>query len=73
MVSTMNTVGYVDSHDLARYVSRRPSGRLTVTSHHGLGRDFKNFMVVEHDDELFGNRQPPNQCLLRMIGSHAAH
>jgi hypothetical protein len=62
----------VDDTDLARYVSGRPSGRLYTNSHHGLNRKFKNFMVVEHDDDMFANRQPPNRCLLRMIGPQAA-
>jgi hypothetical protein len=62
----------VDDEDLARYVSGTPSGRLLVETHHGLKREFKNFMVIEHDDNMFGNRQPRNQCLLRMIGPHAA-
>jgi hypothetical protein len=58
----------VDNDHLARYVSGRPSGKLTVEMRHGLNREFKNFMVIEHDDDMFANGQPPNQCLLRMIG-----
>jgi hypothetical protein len=44
-----------------------------VDSHLGLGRAFKNMMIVEHDNNMFGNRQPPNRCLLGMIGPRAAH
>jgi hypothetical protein len=64
----------IDTDDIKRYVSRRPSGRHVVTSHHGLNpaREYKNMMVIEHDDDMFGNRQPPNSCLFRLIGPHAA-
>jgi hypothetical protein len=30
-------------------------------------------MIIEHDNNMFGNRQPPNRCLLSMIGPRAAH
>jgi hypothetical protein len=62
----------IDRDDLARYVSGKPSGRLTVTKDLALNRELNNFMVIEHDDNMLANRPPPNQCLIRMIGPIAA-
>jgi hypothetical protein len=61
-----------DSDELARYVSGKPSGRLVVEEHRNLQREYNNFMVIQHDDNMFVNRQPRNQCLLRLIRLQAA-
>jgi hypothetical protein len=63
----------IDLDDIKRYVSGSPYDDIVVDSHLGLGRAFKNMMIVEHDNNMFGNRQPPNRCLLGMIGPRAAH
>jgi hypothetical protein len=64
----------VDRDDLARYVSGSSSGSTTVTARHGITppRELKNMLVVQHDQNMFGNRQPANKCLGNMIRSQAA-
>jgi hypothetical protein len=62
----------VDSADLACYVAGRPFGRITVTHDFALDRELQNFMVVQLDEDMFGNGQPPNRCLMRMVGDKAA-
>ena len=47
-------------------------GRFTVYTHPDIeGREYKMFMIIEHDDNMVGNNQPVNLCLLRNIGPHA--
>jgi hypothetical protein len=64
----------VNDGDLAQYVPARRFGSINVTAHHGTTppREYKNMMVVEHDEDMFGNRQPTNLCFLHMIGPLAA-
>ncbi|EAT83025.1 hypothetical protein SNOG_09760 [Parastagonospora nodorum SN15] len=62
---------FPDSDDLARYVAGQASGRLRLEEYHGPNRSYSNFVVIQHDDNMFSNRQPANRCLLRMIGAEA--
>lgn len=62
----------VDNQDLARYVPGSKFGRFIVCTYPDIeARECKIFMIIEHDDNMVGNNQPVNLCLLRNIGPHA--
>tara|TARA_R110002003_G_scaffold1193_1_gene22740 strand:- start:15860 stop:16423 length:564 start_codon:yes stop_codon:yes gene_type:complete len=67
----------VTDAELAQYVPGNvsdPHGSdITVKRHHDLNREYKNFMVVVHDQHMWDNCQPVNQCLIHTVGPVAQY
>ncbi|EMD64538.1 hypothetical protein COCSADRAFT_326413 [Bipolaris sorokiniana ND90Pr] len=64
---------YVDNADLSQYVSGNPYGDIFTSSHYGITpeREYKTMIVVQHDQNVFGNGQPVNPCLFYLLGPEA--